>query len=103
MLRGGVAQDVIAQFGEKPGYVEVPLFYCKLGEGLLTDSGEGREVVRQMFVKVGRREGGVSEILSGLAPGQKVVASGQNKLQSGTAVKINNSIDVTQLTIPTQR
>jgi membrane fusion protein (multidrug efflux system) len=65
--------------------------------------GESREVARQMFVKVGRREGGVSEILSGLAPGQKVVASGQNKLQSGTAVKINNSIDVTQLTIPAQR
>ena len=65
--------------------------------------GENREVARQMFVKVGRREGGVSEILSGLAPGQKVVASGQNKLQSGTAVKINNSIDVTQLTIPAQR
>jgi membrane fusion protein, multidrug efflux system len=65
--------------------------------------GESREVARQMFVKVGRREGGISEILSGLAPGQKVVASGQNKLQSGTAVKINNSIDVTQLTIPAQR
>ena len=65
--------------------------------------GESREVARQMFVKVGRRDGGVSEILSGLAPGQKVVASGQNKLQSGTAVKINNSIDVTQLTIPAQR
>ena len=65
--------------------------------------GESREVARQMFVKVGRRDGGVSEILSGLTPGQKVVASGQNKLQSGTAVKINNSIDVTQLTIPAQR
>lgn len=66
-------------------------------------NGESREVARQMFVKVGRREGGVSEILSGLTPGQKVVASGQNKLQSGTTVKINNSIDVTQLTIPAQR
>lgn len=65
--------------------------------------GESREVARQVFVKVGRRDGGVSEILTGLTPGQKVVASGQNKLQSGTAVKINNSIDVTQLTIPTQR
>jgi membrane fusion protein (multidrug efflux system) len=66
-------------------------------------NGDNREVARQAFVKVGRRDGGVSEILSGLTPGQKVVASGQNKLQSGTAVKINNSIDVTQLTIPAQR
>ena len=32
-----------------------------------------------------------------------VVASGQNKLQSGTPVKINNSIDVTDLQIPAQR
>ena len=65
--------------------------------------GESREVARQMFVKVGRREGAVSEILSGVAPGQKIVASGQNKLQSGSTVKINNSIDVTDLQIPAQR
>lgn len=65
--------------------------------------GESREVARQMFVKVGRREGAVSEILSGVAPGQKIVASGQNKLQSGSMVKINNSIDVTDLQIPAQR
>lgn len=65
--------------------------------------GASRDVARQVFVKVGRRDGGVSEILSGLTPGQKVVASGQNKLQSGTAVKINNSIDVTQLTTKAER
>lgn len=65
--------------------------------------GESREVARQVFVKVGRRDGGVSEIVSGLTPGQKVVASGQNKLQSGSAVKINNSIDVTELTISAER
>jgi len=65
--------------------------------------GQSREIARQVFVKVGRREGGVSEILSGVTAGQKVVASGQNKLQSGTAVKINNTIDVTQVTPPAQR
>jgi membrane fusion protein (multidrug efflux system) len=65
--------------------------------------GESRQVARQVFVKVGRREGGASEILSGVAQGQKVVASGQNKLQSGTTVKINNSIDVTDLQVPAQR
>jgi membrane fusion protein (multidrug efflux system) len=66
-------------------------------------NGESRQVARQVFVKVGRRDGGASEILSGVAQGQKVVASGQNKLQSGTPVKINNSIDVTDLQIPAQR
>lgn len=60
-------------------------------------NGEARSVAKQVFVKVGRREGGVSEILSGVQPGQKVVTSGQNKLQGGAAVKIDNSISVTGL------
>jgi len=60
--------------------------------------GQQREVAKQVFVKVGRREGGVSEILSGIEAGQRVVASGQNKIQAGTIVKVNNSIDVTQVT-----
>jgi membrane fusion protein (multidrug efflux system) len=60
-------------------------------------NGEPRSVAKQVFVKVGRREGGVSEVLSGVQPGQKVVTSGQNKLQGGAAVKIDNSISVTKL------
>jgi len=59
--------------------------------------GQPRSVAKQVFVKVGRRDGGVSEILSGIAPGQKVVTSGQNKLQGGSPVKIDNSISVTTL------
>jgi len=58
-----------------------------------------RQIVRQHFVKVGRREGGQSEILSGVEPGQTVVISGQNKLQPGGAVKINNTIDVSKATL----
>jgi membrane fusion protein (multidrug efflux system) len=49
-----------------------------------------------VFVKAGRRRGGALEILSGIAPGQQVVASGQNKLQAGAAVKVDNTIDVTK-------
>jgi membrane fusion protein, multidrug efflux system len=56
-----------------------------------------RLVVKQVFVKIGRREGGVSEVLSGVSAGQQVVTSGQNKLQGGGAVLIDNSISVTQL------
>ena len=62
-------------------------------------NGQARDVARQVFVKVGRREGAASEILSGVHPGQKVVVSGQNKLQAGAAVKIDNSIDVTKVAI----
>ena len=49
------------------------------------------------LVKIGRRQGAVSEIICGIEPGQKVVVSGQNKLQSGAVVKIDNSIDVTKV------
>ncbi|WP_114943107.1 efflux RND transporter periplasmic adaptor subunit [Microvirga calopogonii] len=54
-------------------------------------------IAKQVFVKTGRRRGGALEIVSGVNPGQQVVASGQNKLQSGAAVKIDNTIDVTKL------
>jgi membrane fusion protein (multidrug efflux system) len=59
-------------------------------------AGQPVQVVKQVFVKAGRRRGGSLEILSGIAPGQQVVASGQNKLQAGATVKIDNSIDVTK-------
>ena len=58
--------------------------------------GQQVQVVKQVFVKTGRRRGGALEIVSGVNPGQQVVASGQNKLQSGATVKIDNSIDVTK-------
>lgn len=60
-------------------------------------AGQPVQVVRQVFVKAGRRRGGALEILSGIKPGQQVVASGQNKLQAGATVKIDNTIDVTKL------
>jgi membrane fusion protein (multidrug efflux system) len=59
-------------------------------------AGQPVQVVKQVFVKTGRRRGGSLEILSGITPGQQVVASGQNKLQAGATVKIDNSIDVTK-------
>lgn len=60
----------------------------KAGEKVLT--------TKQVFVKTGRRRGGAIEVVSGITPGQLVVASGQNKLQAGSTVKINNSVDVTK-------
>ncbi|MET0528481.1 MAG: efflux RND transporter periplasmic adaptor subunit [Microvirga sp.] len=55
------------------------------------------QVARQVFVKTGRRRGGTLEVFSGIQAGQQVVASGQNKLQAGATVKIDNTIDVTKL------
>jgi membrane fusion protein, multidrug efflux system len=60
-------------------------------------NGSQVQVAKQVFVKAGRRRGGSLEVLSGVTPGQQVVASGQNKLQAGSVVKIDNTIDVTKL------
>ncbi|WP_457089957.1 efflux RND transporter periplasmic adaptor subunit [Microvirga sp. P5_D2] len=60
-------------------------------------AGNQVQVARQVFVKTGRRRGGTLEVLSGIQAGQQVVASGQNKLQAGATVKIDNTIDVTKL------
>jgi membrane fusion protein (multidrug efflux system) len=60
-------------------------------------AGQQVQVVKQVFVNTDRRRGGAIEILSGIQSGQQVVASGQNKLQAGATVKIDNTIDVTKL------
>lgn len=60
-----------------------------------TKGDQKQLIAKQVFVKVGRREGRESEIISGLTAGQKIVTAGQNKIQSGTVIKIDNSIDVT--------
>lgn len=57
------------------------------------------KIARQVFVKPGRRDKGMMEIVEGLKVGQQVVTAGQNKLFSGAAVTINNAIDPTKLTI----
>ena len=59
--------------------------------------GKDVKVAKQAFVKTGRRQGGLVEITSGLNPGQTIVVAGQNKLQSGSVVMVDNSIDVTKL------
>ncbi|BAR99541.1 probable Co/Zn/Cd efflux system membrane fusion protein [Blastochloris viridis] len=74
---------------------------------LVEDAAGGKPglTVKQVFVKVGRRDGGLSEVVSGLTPGERIVVSGQNKLQAGAPVKIDNAIDVTTLPVrsPTTR
>jgi len=54
---------------------------------------DGTLRARQVFVKVGRRSGGMIEVTEGIEPGQTIATSGQNKLQNGTPVTIDNSVD----------
>ncbi len=48
-------------------------------------------VVRQVFVKTGRRTDGRVEIIEGLSPGDVVVSTGQNRLSNGAPVTIDTS------------
>lgn len=90
---------------EQPNVITVPqtaVMTSLYGDYVYTIEQEERagnqvQVARQVFVKTGRRRGGSLEVLSGINPGQQVVASGQNKLQAGSTVKIDNTIDVTKL------
>jgi membrane fusion protein (multidrug efflux system) len=53
-------------------------------------------VLAQVFVKPGRRNGGLVEILQGIAAGDEVVTAGQNRLFNGMSVNIDNTIDPTK-------
>lgn len=55
-------------------------------------SGKPYLKVYRQFVKTGEKKGDQVVILEGLKAGDKVVIAGQIKLHDGTAVKVNNSI-----------
>jgi len=57
-------------------------------------------VLSQVFVTPGRRNGGLVEILKGVAPGDAVVTAGQNRLFNGMSVHVDNTIDPTKLVNP---
>lgn len=53
-------------------------------------------VLAQVFVKPGRRNAGLVEILEGIQPGDEVVTAGQNRLSNGMSVAVDNTIDPTK-------
>ncbi|GLS39482.1 MexH family multidrug efflux RND transporter periplasmic adaptor subunit [Mesorhizobium tianshanense] len=53
-------------------------------------------VLAQVFVRPGRRNAGLVEILEGIAPGDEVVTAGQNRLSNGMSVAVDNTIDPTK-------
>jgi len=55
----------------------------------------------QVFVQVGRRNGPDVEIESGLKAGEIVITAGQNRLNNGTPVAIDNTIDPAKAGEPT--
>jgi RND family efflux transporter MFP subunit len=53
------------------------------------------KAIEKRFVKTGGVRDGRVEIASGLKPGEQVVTAGQNKIDQGTKVVVNNSIALT--------
>lgn len=49
--------------------------------------------VRQSFVGVGRRSGGLVELTRGVQAGDQVVTSGQNRLSNGQPAHVNNEVN----------
>ena len=47
--------------------------------------------VRQVFVELGRRDGGTVEIVAGIEEGERIVSAGQNRLSNRAAVRLTES------------
>jgi membrane fusion protein (multidrug efflux system) len=102
-LLPGMYVSVEVEAGEPQRYITLPqtaIVYNSYGDTvfLVQDSGtpaepaDSRLVARQAFVTVGPTRGDQAAILSGLSEGAMVVTAGQVKLQDGTPVKINNTV-----------
>src|ERR1700694_1634853 len=98
ILKPGMFATTTVVLPDKPAVVTVPetaVDYTLYGDSvfLITekkeDDGKTSLAVVRTFVRTGNRVNGRAEILSGLKPGDRVVAVGQLKLQSGAAVTIS--------------
>ncbi|QWG11851.1 efflux RND transporter periplasmic adaptor subunit [Bradyrhizobium sediminis] len=98
ILKPGMFATTTIVLPDKPAVVTVPetaVDYTLYGDSvyLLTekkeDDGKTSLSAVRTFVQVGNRVDGRAEILKGLKAGDRVVAVGQLKLQSGSAVTIS--------------
>jgi membrane fusion protein, multidrug efflux system len=98
ILKPGMFTTITVVLPDKPAVVTVPetsVDYTLYGDSvfLLTDKqgddGKTSLTAIRTFVRTGNRIQGRTEILSGVKPGDRVVAVGQIKLQSGAAVAIS--------------
>ncbi|HEX9471275.1 MAG TPA: efflux RND transporter periplasmic adaptor subunit [Bradyrhizobium sp.] len=98
ILKPGMFTTTTVMLPDKPAVVTVPetaVDYTLYGDSvfLLTEKpaydGKTSLTAVRTFVRTGNRLNGRAEILSGLKAGDRVVAVGQLKLQSGAAVAIS--------------
>jgi multidrug efflux system membrane fusion protein len=98
ILKPGMFATTTIVLPEKPSVITVPetaVDYTLYGDSVFlitekkADDGKASLAAVRTFVQTGNRVGGRAEILKGLNPGDRVVAVGQLKLQSGAAVSIS--------------
>jgi multidrug efflux system membrane fusion protein len=98
ILKPGMFATTTVVLPDKPPAVTVPetaVDYTLYGDSVFlitekkADDGSTSLTAVRTFVKTGNRVGGRAEILTGVKPGDRVVAVGQLKLQTGAAVSIS--------------
>jgi membrane fusion protein, multidrug efflux system len=98
LLKPGMFASTTVVLPDKPPVITVPetaVDYTLYGDSVFLveekkgEDGKSNLVVTRTFVQTGNRVEGRTEILKGLKPGDRVVALGQLKLQSGSAVTIS--------------
>lgn len=98
ILKPGMFATTSVVLPDKPPVVTVPetaVDYTLYGDSVYlltekkTEDGKTSLTVTRTFVQTGNRVNGRAEILKGLKDGDRVVAVGQLKLQSGAAVAIS--------------
>ena len=98
ILKPGMFTSTTVVLPDKPAVVTIPetaVDYTLYGDSvfLITEKEENGKtslIATRTFVQTGNRINGRAEILKGLKDGDRVVAVGQLKLQSGAAVTISN-------------
>jgi RND family efflux transporter MFP subunit len=101
----GMYANVLVDVGEPEKVVTVPqtaVTYSLYGDNIfVVNATKGKDkdgkdvdelVVERRFVKAGPVRDGRVSIVSGIKDGDKVVTAGQNKIDQGSKVKIDNSI-----------
>jgi multidrug efflux system membrane fusion protein len=98
ILKPGMFASTTVVLPDKPAVITVPetaVDYTLYGDSVFlieekkTDDDKCNLTATRTFVQTGNRLEGRAEILKGLKPGDRVVALGQLKLQSGSCVTIS--------------
>ena len=103
-LLPGMYANVLVDAGLPEAVVTVPqtaVTFSLYGDNVLVvvpankldpQAKAGELAIERRFIKAGQVRDGRVEIVSGLAPGDQVVTGGQNKVDQGSKVVINNSV-----------